>query len=475
MCVHVSFVWSRGCVHCCICLCLAVCVVSGGSSRMLVLCGRLIYLTLFDACMPCFFFPWSQRSNRSRRKVETAEFDAQLQLYTVRYSQYHRRTQDMLTTARFVKAFVIYFIRLLVPVRAGWVLLEIYWLSLLKSIGSRSWLAHALALGPTVLRLHSPRASRTFCTVSVANSFCLLLFLICPAHCLIPLCLSVFSGKSGLCSLSQPPPMCLPSLFTPPLLFFPFTGLLLCSPLCSSSTLHGACPCYISWISPIPLLGLPPPFWCIHAAFVCVFSYFLPVMFSFSLSFTSRSDVTGIDIDPTHLAALNAMFVCIKGISDALLMNEVELSVWSLYLESLNSHWVLQRPPDNMLRTLLFSAFATKINLTPDSTFLLPYLKGVVPDFMDTFRTFASAKPTALLHVPSAVLNQRYSLLQDIAYAVSINPTLDVLSRCASNGVYVAKMEKGERGGQQQQEKQERVGGGIEKGSTGSIEAEVLS
>lgn len=198
-------------------------------------------------------------------------------------------------------------------------------------------------------------------------------------------------------------------------------------------------------------------------------------MFSFSLSFTSRSDVTGIDIDPTHLAALNAMFVCIKGISDALLMNEVELSVWSLYLESLNSHWVLQRPPDNMLRTLLFSAFATKINLTPDSTFLLPYLKGVVPDFMDTFRTFASAKPTALLHVPSAVLNQRYSLLQDIAYAVSINPTLDVLSRCASNGVYVAKMEKGERGGQQQQEKQERVGGGIEKGSTGSIEAEVLS
>ena len=96
---------------------------------------------------------------------------------------------------------------------------------------------------------------------------------------------------------------------------------------------------------------------------------------------------------------------------DALLMDALQVTLWSLYLERLEPFFILDPSPQSQARMLLLTAYAVKLAYCANHDIYLPYLTGLYAQFSKLFSEYVHSKPGIKLGVSNTQLTARYRLL----------------------------------------------------------------
>ena len=96
---------------------------------------------------------------------------------------------------------------------------------------------------------------------------------------------------------------------------------------------------------------------------------------------------------------------------DALLMDALQVTLWSLYLERLEPFFILDPSPQSQARMLLLTAYAVKLAYCGNHDIYLPYLTGLYAQFSKLFAEYVHSKPGIKLGVSNTQLTARYRLL----------------------------------------------------------------
>ena len=108
-------------------------------------------------------------------------------------------------------------------------------------------------------------------------------------------------------------------------------------------------------------------------------------------------------------------------LSNAMMLGELEMAVWSLYLDRLLGDWVSRTDLRTCggegcnLRLLHYCAYMVKLSFTDTAGGptdpLLAYLTGLYPDFLAHFTSWMHSQGSTTLATPPLLLNQRFRVI----------------------------------------------------------------
>ncbi len=112
---------------------------------------------------------------------------------------------------------------------------------------------------------------------------------------------------------------------------------------------------------------------------------------------------------------------CAASVAEAFVMNDLELAVWSLYLDKLQPDWATVKSAQDKLTALIFSAYTVKLlwSEIEDHQMFLPYLNRVLPGFTGKYKLWIQSKKKIKFGIPPLALAERYKLLQTDARRIS--------------------------------------------------------
>ena len=134
---------------------------------------------------------------------------------------------------------------------------------------------------------------------------------------------------------------------------------------------------------------------------------------------TSFSSLLNMPSDPfeglnhplyPHLSSL------LYTVIDSLLMDTLQIAIFSVYLERLEPYWILELPPAAQARLLLLAAYAMKLAYVDNHSIYLPYLSGLYANFSQILSEYLHSKPGVKLGIQPQHLASRFrSLLASLS------------------------------------------------------------
>ena len=97
-------------------------------------------------------------------------------------------------------------------------------------------------------------------------------------------------------------------------------------------------------------------------------------------------------------------------IIDALLMDTLQVVLFSLYLERLEPFFILEPSPASQARLLLLTAYAMKLAYLDNHSIFLPYLTGLYSNFSRLFSEYLHSKQGVKLGIANTQLTARFRL-----------------------------------------------------------------
>eukprot|EP00742_Colponemidia_sp_Colp-10_P004872 GILJ01005204.1.p1 GENE.GILJ01005204.1~~GILJ01005204.1.p1 ORF type:complete len:571 (-),score=83.85 GILJ01005204.1:234-1946(-) len=104
---------------------------------------------------------------------------------------------------------------------------------------------------------------------------------------------------------------------------------------------------------------------------------------------------------------LESLLSSLRSVAKSMMMNELEIVVWSLYLDKLG--WADTRL--SLMESLTMSAFAVKMYLNGDHGMFLPHLNRLIPGFSYRFNQWLTGKDRRLMSIPPLQLNSKFNEL----------------------------------------------------------------
>lgn len=101
----------------------------------------------------------------------------------------------------------------------------------------------------------------------------------------------------------------------------------------------------------------------------------------------------------------------VQNVVNNMLLNALEVSVWSLFLERLEPGWAA-RSADALSEALYYTAYTVKTRFSMEFLGFTPLLREIFPGFGTRYTAWLAGKDAALLSVAPVALNERYRLLR---------------------------------------------------------------
>lgn len=100
--------------------------------------------------------------------------------------------------------------------------------------------------------------------------------------------------------------------------------------------------------------------------------------------------------------------------ADALLMNDLELAVWTIYADRLEPNWMHTENVALRMQQLFFVGYCVKMMFVRTHIEFLPLLDALYQDFGHVFQKWLDSKTKVRLSVPPIVLNERFTVLKSL-------------------------------------------------------------
>jgi len=108
---------------------------------------------------------------------------------------------------------------------------------------------------------------------------------------------------------------------------------------------------------------------------------------------------------------------CVCSVAEALMMSELDIAIWSLFLDKLQPDWISLRPPEAQLAALFYAGYSMKMlwSEVEEHQLLVPYLHRQQQDFSARYMEWIRARPNVEFAIPPLVLRKRFQRFQDVA------------------------------------------------------------
>jgi len=122
----------------------------------------------------------------------------------------------------------------------------------------------------------------------------------------------------------------------------------------------------------------------------------------------SRVELAAIGPHSQHLQAIVGT---VENVADRFLMNDLEIVLWSLYLDRLEPFWLRLSAPQQAL-ALLCTAYSMKAVFAADHLTFVPMLNEIVADFGVRYQGWLVGKGPISLAIPPVMLHARFSMFE---------------------------------------------------------------
>mmetsp|Transcript_781 Transcript_781/g.1230 ORF Transcript_781/g.1230 Transcript_781/m.1230 type:complete len:111 (+) Transcript_781:107-439(+) len=104
-----------------------------------------------------------------------------------------------------------------------------------------------------------------------------------------------------------------------------------------------------------------------------------------------------------------------------MMMSDLEITVWSMFLDKLQPDWISLRPPEAQLAALLYAGYSMKLLWceVEEHQMLVPYLHRVQPDFTVRYIEWMRSKKGVKFAIAPLALRRRYQAFQTEAPTIS--------------------------------------------------------
>jgi len=104
-------------------------------------------------------------------------------------------------------------------------------------------------------------------------------------------------------------------------------------------------------------------------------------------------------------------------------MTDLDIAVWSMFLEKLQPDWVSLRPADKQLAALLYAGYSMKLLWcsVEEHQMLIPYLHRVQPNFTARFVEWMQEKKGVKFAIAPVSLRRRYQRFQEDSMVLQNN------------------------------------------------------
>eukprot|EP00466_Bigelowiella_natans_P006743 jgi/Bigna1/86374/estExt_fgenesh1_pg.C_100064 len=128
-----------------------------------------------------------------------------------------------------------------------------------------------------------------------------------------------------------------------------------------------------------------------------------------------RQIVMASTVDSSLTPLIAPLCKCAQSVAEAMLMTDLDIAVWSMFLEKLQPDWVSLRPADKQLAALLYAGYSMKLLWcsVEEHQMLIPYLHRVQPNFTARFVEWMQEKKGVKFAIAPVSLRRRYQRFQE--------------------------------------------------------------
>eukprot|EP00468_Gymnochlora_sp_CCMP2014_P006403 CAMPEP_0167751176 /NCGR_PEP_ID=MMETSP0110_2-20121227/6413_1 /TAXON_ID=629695 /ORGANISM="Gymnochlora sp., Strain CCMP2014" /LENGTH=397 /DNA_ID=CAMNT_0007636603 /DNA_START=1371 /DNA_END=2564 /DNA_ORIENTATION=- len=120
------------------------------------------------------------------------------------------------------------------------------------------------------------------------------------------------------------------------------------------------------------------------------------------------------EVDDVLRPLILPVCTCVKSVAEAMMMSDLDIAVWSMFLDKLQPDWISIRPPEAQLAALLYAGYSMKLLWcgVEEHQQLVPYLHRVQPDFTAKYIAWMRARRSVKFAIPPIELRRRYQRFQ---------------------------------------------------------------